>query len=110
MIKIPQKHYGNIEIDTSKKDVIRIIETNNYGGIRIERENIQALIYVLAKEVDIKCYLKCVNNANRDLLIPNPYETQKVFNTSINKVEEFNDGKWGLAKEVDEQPIKTITT
>lgn len=53
MIKIKQKHYGNLEIDTSEKDVIQIfMETNLIDeAVQIERENLPRLIEILQGEL-----------------------------------------------------------
>jgi len=52
MIKINQKLYTDIEIDTSEKDIVIIwmIEPTESNYIQIERENIDTLIKILQDE------------------------------------------------------------
>lgn len=55
MIKINQKHYGLIGIDTTERDIVQIF---NWQGamdvVQIERENLPELIAILQAEVTKK--------------------------------------------------------
>lgn len=81
MIKIPQKHYGDLEIHTREKDVIEIFENKEHSTISIERENIPALIDVLAKEIPEPFYCsinsvsvnKCNKQCEQCCIIKNNY-------------------------------------
>ena len=52
MIKIDQKFYGNLEIDTSEKDIVILWmnEKTESNCIQIERENLNQLIEILQKQ------------------------------------------------------------
>ena len=52
-ITIEQKHYGNLEIDTSEKDVVQIWmhEKTESNVIHIENENIEWMIEILKSEL-----------------------------------------------------------